>query len=217
MEQHRIEAFLKALSVNAHSSVRIAAAGKVVYVDPFALKTAPHDADLIFFTHDHFDHCSPEDVAQVSRPDTVFVLPETSREKAASVTAGRRVITVRPGDRGEALGFPFEAVAAYNPGKPFHPRANGWVGYVLKLDGLRLYVAGDTDATPEAAAVCCDVAMLPIGGKYTMDAREAAELANRIRPAVVVPIHYGSVAGSPGDFERFAAAVDRDVRVLKLV
>ena len=217
MEQHRIEAFLKTLSVNAHSSVRIAAAGKIVYVDPFELKTAPHDADLIFFTHDHFDHCSPEDVARVGRPDTVFVLPETSREKAAPVTAGRPVVTVRPGDSGEALGVAYEAVAAYNPGKPFHPKTNGWVGYVLKLDGLRLYVAGDTDATPEAAAVRCDVAMLPIGGKYTMDAAEAAALANRIRPAVVVPIHYGSVAGSPRDFERFAAAVDRDVRVLKLV
>lgn len=217
MEHDRMQAFLQKLSVNAHSSVRLAAAGRVVYVDPFELKTAPHDADLIFFTHDHFDHCSPEDVARASRPDTVFVLPETSREKAAPVTADRRVIAVRPGDSGEALGVSFEAVAAYNPGKPFHPRANDWVGYVLEADGLRLYVAGDTDATPEAAAVRCDVAMLPIGGKYTMDAREAADLANRIRPAVVVPIHYGSVAGSPKDFERFAAGVDRDIRVLKLV
>ena len=109
------------------------------------------------------------------------------------------------------------AAPASTPAKPFHPKDRGWVGYLLELEGLRLYVAGDTDATPEAAAVRCDLALLPIGGKYTMDAAEAAALANRIRPRAAVPFHYGSVAGSPADFERFAAAVDPEIRVVKLV
>lgn len=213
----QVNDLLRRISVNAHSSVRVQAGSTVIYIDPFALQEAPHDADLVFFTHDHFDHCSPEDVARVSREDTVFVLPQSSLEKTAAVTAGRPVIDVRPGDCGEACGLAFEAVPAYNSDKPFHPRGNGWVGYVLTLDGLRLYIAGDTDATAEAALVRCDLAMLPIGGKYTMNAAEAAALANRIRPSVVVPIHYGSVAGSFEDFDRFAAAVDPEIRVCRLV
>ena len=213
----RIEKVLAGITINTHSSVRIETAGKVLYVDPFRLEQAPHDADLIFATHDHFDHFSPEDVARAEKAETVFVLPASSANKLADDTRGHRVLTVRPGDRGEAEGIPFEAVAAYNPGKPFHPKENAWVGYVLELEGVRVYVAGDTDATEEAAAVRCDIALLPIGGKYTMDAPEAAALANRIRPRIAVPTHYGSVAGSPADFDRFAAAVDPSIRVRKLV
>lgn len=205
------------ITINTHSSVRIDTGEKVLYVDPFELREAVHDADLIFFTHDHFDHLSPKDAALASGPETVFVAPASAAAAAREQAAGRRVVTVEPGASAEAAGVRFEAVPAYNPGKPFHPRERGWVGYVLNVLGVRIYVAGDTDATPEAAAVRCDVALLPIGGKYTMDAPEAAALANRLRPRVVIPIHYGSVAGSPADFERFAAAVDPELRVLKLV
>ena len=212
-----LETVLQGISVNAHSSVRIEAAGKIVYVDPFALNTEPRDADLIFITHDHFDHFSPEDIARVSRADTSFVLPETSAAKTAAVTGDRPVITVRPGEGGEAAGIPFETVPAYNPNKPFHPRANAWVGYVLELDGVRVYVAGDTDATPEAAAVRCDIALLPIGGKYTMDPEQAAGLVNLLKPQAVIPFHSGSVAGSPKDFDRFAALVDPAIRVCRKV
>ena len=213
----RIEKALAGIRINAHSSIRIETAGKLLYVDPFRLEQAPHDADLIFATHDHFDHFSPEDVARVIKDDTLFVLPASSAEKLTEYTRGHRVLTVRPGERAEAEGIPFAVIPAYNPGKPFHPKANAWVGYLLDLEGVRVYVAGDTDATEEAAAVRCDIALLPIGGKYTMDAAEAAALANRIRPGIAVPTHYGSVAGSPADFDRFAAAVDPAIRVCKLV
>lgn len=212
-----IEALLRRIRVNAHSSVRLETAGKVVWIDPFSLTEAPGDADVIFLTHEHFDHCSPEDIARVWKKETLFVLPGTMAAKAAGTTKGHRVIPVRPGDRGEADGVPFEAVRAYNPAKPFHPKERDWVGYILTAEGLRVYVAGDTDATPEAAAVRCDVAMLPIGGKYTMNPAEAAALANRIRPQAVIPIHYGSVAGSLRDFDRFAAAVDPEIRVVRVI
>ncbi len=205
------------IRVNAHSSVRVELGGKVLYVDPFSLSDAPHGADLIFFTHDHFDHFSPEDVARVDKPDTAFVFPASMAEKAAAVVGGRRALAVKPGERGELDGVAFEAVPAYNPGKRFHPKANGWVGYVLEAEGLRIYVAGDTDATPEAAAVRCDAALLPIGGTYTMDAAEAAALVNQMRPGLVIPIHYGSVVGSPADFARFAAAADPGIRVVRLI
>lgn len=203
--------------VNAHSSVRLELGGKVVYVDPFSLREEPHDADLIFLTHDHFDHFSPEDIARVDKPDTFFVLPKKLVRKAASVIGSRRSLPVSPGDRGEVEGLRFEAVPAYNLRKHFHRKAKGWVGYVLEAEGLRIYVAGDTDATPEAAAVRCDVALLPIGGTYTMDPAEAAALANQLRPQLVIPIHYGSVAGSAEDFGRFAAEVDAGIRVIKKI
>lgn len=203
--------------VNAHSSVRLELGGKVLWVDPFSLTEAPHDADLIFLTHDHFDHFSPADIALAGKADTVFVLPESIAVKTAETIGNRRAVLVNPGDRGEVDGIAYEAVPAYNPGKRFHPRANNWVGYVLEAEGLRFYVAGDTDATPEAAAVRCDAALLPIGGTYTMDPAEAAALANQIRPRLVVPIHYGSVVGTAEDFARFAAKVDEGIRVVRLI
>ena len=208
-----IEEFLKRITVNAHSSVRIEAGAKVVYVDPFMLQAEPKDADVVFLTHDHFDHFSPEDVEKVRKPETVFVMPASTAKAAAELLKKHRILTVAPGEKGEVDGLPFETVPAYNPAKPFHPQANHWVGYILTVDGLRVYVAGDTDATLEAAAVHCDVAMLPIGGKYTMDAPEAADLAARIRPAAVIPIHYGSVAGGMDAFDRFCAAADPALRI----
>lgn len=205
------------ITVNTHSSVRIAAEGKLLYVDPFELPASAGDADVIFLTHSHFDHFSPQDIAKLCKADTVFVLPASMAAEAAQTTAGHRVLAVAPSERGEVCGIAFETVPAYNPGKPFHPRGNDWVGYVLTVNGQRVYVAGDTDATEEAAAVCCEIAMLPIGGKYTMDPAEAAALANRIHPKLVIPIHYGSVTGSAQDFERFAAGVDPSIPVRRVI
>lgn len=205
------------ITVNRHSSVCIAAEGKLLYVDPFELPADAAPADVIFLTHSHFDHFSPQDIGKICKPETLFVLPASMAREAAQTTAGHRVAAVAPGERGEAAGIPFEAVPAYNPNKPFHPRENNWVGYLLQVNGLRVYIAGDTDATQEAAAVRCDIAMLPIGGKYTMDGPEAAALTDRIRPRVVIPIHYGSVAGSLQDFDRFAAKVDPSVTVRRVI
>lgn len=211
----KLEALLKRITINTHSSVRVDADGKTVYIDPFRLVNAPHDADVIFLTHDHFDHYSPEDVEKVLKETTVFVLPQSTAKAAAAQIGNRGTVIAEPGKSGAAAGIVFEAVPAYNPNKQFHPRKNGWVGYVLQLNGLRLYVAGDTDATEEAATVRCDVAMLPIGGKYTMDALEAAALVKQMQPQVVIPIHYGSVAGVPEDFDRFREAVAGAVRVVR--
>ncbi len=208
-----IEQVLSCISVNTHSSVRIAAEGKVVYVDPFRLPGEPHDADVIFLTHDHFDHFSPEDVSKAMKEDTAFVMPRSTAAAAKELTAGHRVTVVSPEQIRNEDGLVYETVAAYNPGKPFHPKQNGWVGYVLTVLGRRVYIAGDTDDTPEAAGVVCDIALLPIGGKYTMDPCQAAALAKRIRPAAVIPIHYGSVVGTEEAFDRFLAAAGGDVRV----
>ncbi|MGX8704713.1 MAG: MBL fold metallo-hydrolase [bacterium] len=209
--------YLNMITVNQHSSVRLSASGKVLYVDPFELPAAPKDADFIFLTHSHFDHFSPKDIEKLCKPETVFVLPASMEAEAAQTTQGHRVAAVGPSDHVVIDDLRFETIPAYNPKKPFHPRENAWVGYLLQVNGLRVYIAGDTDATQEAAAVRCDVAMLPIGGKYTMDGPEAAALTDRIRPRVVIPIHYGSVAGSLQDFDRFAAKVDPSVTVRRVI
>ncbi len=107
-----------------------------------------------------------------------------------------------------------ETVPAYNTLKPFHPKSAEWVGYVLRIDGKRIYIAGDTDATKEAKAMKCDIAIVPIGGTYTMDAKKAAELVNTIRPDIAVPVHYGSFVGKPSDGDVFAENVKSPVKVV---
>ena len=114
-------------------------------------------------------------------------------------------------------GFPIEAVHAYNIGKEFHPKENNWLGYVITIEGTRIYVCGDMDATPEAKAVKCDIVLVPIGGKYTMDPKEAAAFVNGLKPQIAIPTHYGSIVGDKADGEAFAKLVDPSIKtVLKL-
>ena len=205
------------IQVLAHSAVRIES-GKTLYFDPYLIENDFNDADVIFLTHDHYDHFSPEDIRRVMKPDAVLVLPERCR--AAVLAAGfsaSQLLPVRAGEHYTVKGIPFTAVPAYNIGKPFHPRSNGWVGYVSELDGLRVYVSGDTDDTPEARAVSCDAAFLPVGGTYTMTAAEAAALANALHPQIAVPTHYGSIVGTMTDGDDFAAQLAPDIRCVKLI
>jgi L-ascorbate metabolism protein UlaG (beta-lactamase superfamily) len=140
---------------------------------------------------------------------------EGKAQEAADMVG--RILTVKPGVYREVNGFEFETIPAYNILKPFHPKSAEWVGYILRVDGKRIYVAGDTDATKEAKAVKCDIALVPVGGTYTMDARKAAELVNILRPDVAIPTHYGTIVGKPGDGEEFAKYVKGPVKTeLKL-
>ena len=203
------------ISVNDHSSIRVKA-GKVLRFDPFRISGTPRDADVIFITHEHFDHFSPEDISAVMKADTLFVMPETMRRAARSAGISEdRITFVKPGQTAQICGFEVSAVPAYNIGKPFHPRENNWVGYAVAAAGKRLYVCGDTDAVPEALSVKCDIIFVPIGGHFTMDAKEAAAMVSKMAPVTAVPVHYGSVAGSPGDAEVFEKNVGKGVTVLK--
>jgi L-ascorbate metabolism protein UlaG (beta-lactamase superfamily) len=202
------------IRVLTHSSIRIQSGDTVLYVDPYKVSGRPQDADFVFITHDHFDHFSPEDIEKVSCDKTVLVVPEKMRDKVLQeADETRGIIPVKPDAPYDINGFSFETVPAYNRLKPFHPKTAGWVGYIFCLDGKRIYVAGDTDATPDAKKVRCDVALVPVGGTYTMNASQAAELVNTIRPAAAIPTHYGSVAGSAADAESFRDKVDPAVHV----
>lgn len=202
------------IKVFVQNSIRIATEKGKVYVDPFQMKEEPHDAAFILITHDHFDHFSPESIEKVACKNTTLVVPENMEAKAKEVAAlVAKTVTVTPGISKNVDGLELETVPSYNIGKPYHPKEAGWVGYIIKTAGKRIYVASDTDAIPEAKNVRCDVALVPIGGKYTMDAGEAAALVNTIEPAVAIPVHYGGVVGTPEDGIRFQKSVKESVKV----
>ena len=202
------------IEVFIQNSIRIRSRVGVIYIDPFQMKEEPKDADFVLITHDHYDHFSPEDIGKVSKADTILVVPEKMAAKAREVSGMvGKIETVKPSVYREMGGLEFETVPAYNTLKPFHPKSAEWVGYILRIDGKRIYIAGDTDATKEAKAVKCDIALVPIGGTYTMDAKKAAELINTIRPDVAIPVHYGHIVGKPSDGEVFAENVMAPVKV----
>ncbi|HEX9712001.1 MAG TPA: MBL fold metallo-hydrolase [Actinomycetota bacterium] len=176
-----------------------------VYVDPWGVPDGEPGADFVFITHAHADHFSPDDIKKVSSEGTIFVAPHDIAEQLAG-----DVRAVRPGEQLEVAGVGVEAIPAYNvqPGRlDKHPRDNDWVGYVLTLDGTRYLFAGDTDHTPELTGVRTDVAVVPVGGTFTMDAAEAATAVKEMGPRLAVPYHYGFVVGSESDGHRFVEAI----------
>ena len=200
------------ITVNAQSSIRIEAE-KIIYFDPFKIESATNDADVIFITHDHPDHFSPEDIQKVQKPDTVFVVPQ-SMESTLKKAGYSEPVLLKPGDKTTVLDISVEAIPAYNIMKPFHSKKSGWLGYIITVEGQRIYVAGDTDVTPEAKAVSCDIAMIPIGGTFTMNHTKAADYINELCPKTVIPTHYGSMVGSVDSGEEFRKLVQSDIEVV---
>jgi L-ascorbate metabolism protein UlaG (beta-lactamase superfamily) len=204
-----VETILQSLTWLGHDGYCLKSAGKVIYFDPFQLtgsNLAP--ADLVFISHGHRDHFSPEDLGEIATEQTTFVT-----EKSVAKKLSGKVEVVAPGDSIEIEGFLVEAVPAYNINKKFHPEVNGWLGFIVTVDGVRIYHAGDTDFIPEMKQFCADIALLPVSGTYVMTALEAAQAALAIKPQVAIPMHYGSIVGTADDARAFAAALKGKVRV----
>lgn len=194
--------------VNTRSSIKITGS-KIIYFDPLELEETPKDADIIFVTHEHYDHFSPEDIRKVMKDDTKVIVPasmlETVKEKCPEV---KSLYGILPGQNSECEGVKYQGIPAYNIGKAFHPKEKNWVGYLIEMDGVTYYAMGDTDVTPEAQAIDVDVIFVPVGGKYTMDADEAAEFINQKPRGLVVPIHYAN----PEACERFLGLLKPEVK-----
>jgi L-ascorbate metabolism protein UlaG (beta-lactamase superfamily) len=204
-------ALLRTLHWLGHASFRIDEPS-VIYIDPWRLPAGSPPADLILVSHDHYDHCSPEDVESIRREATVVVAQAAAATKLRSPV---RVLQV--GKSTEVAGVKVEAVPAYNTNKKFHPRDAGFLGFILHLDGERLYFAGDTDLIPEMNGMACDVALLPVSGTYVMTADEAVRAAGVIRTRVAVPMHYGAgVVGTEADAEAFRLGSPAPVVVLRM-
>ncbi len=204
-----LDAMLQSIRWLGHSGFLLLGK-RLTYIDPYKLDF-PEVGDMILITHDHSDHCSPGDVKWLRKGETVIVAPAS----CASRFKGD-VRTVKAGDTLVHKGLKIEAVPAYNIGKEFHPREAGGLGYVVTtVEGVRVYHAGDTDLIPEMANITADVALLPVGGTYTMDAEQAARAANLIQPKLAIPMHWGAQVGSRQDAERFRELCEIEVRILK--
>ncbi len=183
---------------------------RTVMIDPFKAK-GDYKADVLLISHEHQDHLSEDDIKRFSGPATTIVAPTICEGALNAFPQEKRFVS--PGSKIDVKGVSIEAVPAYNlnkfrePGKVFHPKADGRVGYVVRLDGTSFYHAGDSDATPEMQALKVDVAFLPVSGTYVMTAEEAAVAAKAMKVDVVVPMHVGSIIGSMADAERFRTLV----------
>ncbi len=192
-----------------HASFRIYDEDTVIYIDPWKIKDSPRDATLVLVSHSHYDHYSPDDVAKVSGPETKLLASVDVIEKEKTGEA------VKPGLTIEVKGVRVTGVAAYNPDKQFHPKENNWIGFIIEIGSKRIYYAGDTDLTEDMKALKdIDIAILPVGGTYTMDAEQAAEAIKHIKPKQAIPYHWGDIVGSRNDADKFAEMADCRVIVL---
>ncbi len=181
-----------------HASFRIDTAdGNHIYIDPWKIPPDAPAANLILVTHDHFDHCSPLDIKRLRTAGTTIVAPKT----AAAQLEGRLRI-VKPGDQIQEAGVTIDVVPSYNLETTYHPQQEGYVGYILDVDGVRIYHDGDTDQIPEMSDFDVDVALLPVGGTYTMTASAAAQAARTLGSRLTIPMHYGTIIGSIRDAEQ---------------
>jgi len=193
---------LKNIKRLGHAGFAINALDKIIVIDPFQIKEIV-PADIILITHSHYDHCSVKDIAKIKKPDTVIV---TEAESAEKLSGDVRV--VKPGDKITVSGVQIEAVEAYNTNKAFHPKSNGWLGFIITVDGIRIYHAGDTDLIPEMDNFEVNIALLPVSGTYVMTADEAVEAAKRLKPEIAIPMHFDSIVGSKEDAIKFKKALE---------
>jgi L-ascorbate metabolism protein UlaG (beta-lactamase superfamily) len=194
--------------------------GKVLYVDPFKIEGGGPKADIVLLSHEHFDHCNVDDLKKIVTPETVIVAHSQSKGELGKLKA-KQIKIVKPGDKINIGDVTVEAVPAYNlnkfrePGKVFHPKEDGKVGFILTVNGVRIYHAGDTDHIPEMKSIRTDIALLPVSGTYVMTAKEAAEAAEDINPKLAIPMHYGAIVGDRSDAETFKGLVRCEVRILE--
>lgn len=192
-----------------HSSVFIKS-DKIIYFDPWKLKKY-EKADLILISHSHYDHFSAADIDRIKKDDTVVICPKDCSG------LDMKVQYVKPGDKVEVHGIPLEIVPSYNTNKDFHPKGNNWLGFILTVEGTRIYYCGDTDFIPEMKQIKADIVIVPVGGTYTMTADEAANAVNEIKPKVAIPIHYDDIVGSIQDAERFARLSKIPVKIKRQI
>lgn len=193
------------ININSHSSIQI----DDLFFDPFETKNVTKKARYIFLTHTHYDHLSIEDIKNVLTSDTIFIATEDAKEKLEIFN--NKVIYVKPNKKYKLDDFEFETFPAYNIDKNFHKKENGWVGYKLFYNGVTYAIVGDSDATPELENLKCDVLFIPVGGTYTMNAKEASTLTNIIMPQIAIPTHYGSIVGVQNDAKIFANNLNENI------
>ncbi len=203
------------IEVNLQSSIRIKDKRNTIYFDPFKINKERHDADMILITHDHFDHLDIDSINNLMHDETLVVVPNSIMSECIKKgIPTNQLISVSPNKKYNILGYFIDTIPSYNKNKEFHPKDKNYVGYLITMNNEKIYVSGDTDITSENKKVKCDIALVPIGGTYTMDYTEAAKLINIIKPKTVIPTHYKTVVGSDEDAKKFSELLDKDIECL---
>ena len=204
------------IKVNCQSSIKLIG-NQVIYFDPIKVEEK-HDADYIFITHPHWDHFSKEDILKIKKEDTKIIGPfDIEKELEELVFPKENIFLVVPNQSIVIDALSIKTVPAYNLNKEFHKKENEWLGYVVDFENTKYYIPGDTDILEENRSIQCDIAFIPIGGTYTMTAKEAAEFINTIKPKKVIPIHYNMVVGTKEDEQEFINNVDSSIQAEILI
>lgn len=199
-----------------HASFLIKVKNKNIFIDPFRLRIN-EKADYVLITHSHYDHCSVEDLRKILKDNTIIVCPADCSSKITRLNMPKITIKiVEPLNRLNLTDFVLETIPAYNINKNFHERINNWVGYIIRVGKISIYHSGDTDLIPEMSKLKdITVALLPVGGTYTMNADEAARAVSIIQPSLAVPMHYGTIVGTIKDAMKFKELVGDKAVILK--
>ena len=208
-QEQKTKDLVKNITWIDNACVKIAGS-RTIYFDPYRI-SEKDSADLIFVTHDHDDHFSMSGINRIKTNNTIIVGPACVIN---SINTDKR--TVKAGDVIQLKGIKIQVVPSYNINKSYHAKGKGHVGFIVTMDGVTYYHPGDTDFIPEMKKIKADVAFLPVGGTYTMNAEEAVEAAMAIKPKVVVPFHWGSVIGSRADAEKFQTLYSGKSVILKM-
>lgn len=184
-----------------------------IWIDPYKIDMYEEKADLLLITHPHFDHLSIEDIEKIVKDDTVIVIPRD--EEAKKKLQGYSLVELGPGEETVVKGVHIKAVPAYNVGKEFHPKQKNWNGYIITIEGKKVYHAGDTDFVPEMNSLRADIFLVPVSGTYVMDREEAVRAVKAINPEIAIPMHYGEIVGSIEDAQYLRSELGEKIVILE--
>jgi L-ascorbate metabolism protein UlaG (beta-lactamase superfamily) len=182
--------------------------GITICIDPYKLSKTIR-ADLVLISHNHFDHLSLEDLKKISSNNTIIVAAKECMSQISNISSKEK-IGIAPGEEITVIGIKIKAISAYNINKinpdtkkPFHPKEDKKVGFIITMQGTSIYHTGDSDLIPEMTDLKPDILLVPVSGTYVMTSKEAANAVEKIKPKIAIPMHYGTLVGSENDAKKF--------------
>jgi L-ascorbate metabolism protein UlaG (beta-lactamase superfamily) len=179
-----------------------------VCIDPYKL-TKSLSADIILISHNHFDHLNEDDLSKITNQNTIIVASNECISQLSKMK-NKKIITMLPNEEKSINDIKIKAISAYNidkinpdTKKPFHPKEDNKVGFIVTINEVSVYHTGDSDLIPEMTDLKPDILLVPVSGTYVMTASEAAKAVEKIKPKLAIPMHYGTIVGSEKDAKEF--------------